>query len=75
MLNSHQDKEPVHGDLVLVNESGCSASDYPPSVKGNIAFIERGSCSFGDKSANAGRAGAVAAGKARELLSQSVFAN
>ncbi|CZT19290.1 probable leupeptin-inactivating enzyme 1 precursor [Ramularia collo-cygni] len=56
-----KDKEPVHGDLILVNESGCSASDYPPSVKGNIAFIQRGTCSFGDKSANSGRAGAIAA--------------
>lgn len=56
-----KDKEPVHGDLILVDESGCSASDYPPSVKNNIAFIKRGVCSFGDKSANAGRAGAIAA--------------
>lgn len=56
-----KDKEPVHGDLVLVDESGCSAEDFPAEVKGNIAFIRRGTCSFGDKSANAGRAGAKAA--------------
>lgn len=53
----------MHGDLVLVGESGCSASDFSPSIKGNVAFIKRGVCSFGDKSANAGRAGAIAAGE------------
>lgn len=54
-------KEPVHGDLVLVNGDGCSAKDYPEAVKGNIALVRRGTCAFGDKSANAGRAGAIAA--------------
>lgn len=54
-------KQPVHGDLVLVNNDGCSSDDYPASVEGNIAFIRRGKCAFGDKSALAGRAGAVAA--------------
>ncbi|TFA98038.1 Aminopeptidase Y [Trichoderma ghanense] len=56
-----KDKEPVHGDLVLVKNSGCDASDYPQGVKGNIAFIRRGACSFGDKSVGAGKAGAKAA--------------
>lgn len=56
-----KDNEPVHGDLVLVDDEGCSAENYPASVKGNIAFIRRGSCPFGEKSALAGRAGATAA--------------
>ncbi|PSR92350.1 aminopeptidase Y precursor [Coniella lustricola] len=56
-----KNKEPVHGELVLVSNNGCSADDYPANVEGNIAFIRRGTCAFGDKSALAGRAGAVAA--------------
>lgn len=54
-------KQPVYGDLVLVNNNGCQASDYPKEVDGNIAFISRGTCSFGAKSEAAGKAGAVAA--------------
>ncbi|KAI0804011.1 peptidase family M28 [Xylaria sp. FL0064] len=54
-------KEPVYGDLVLVDNQGCDSSDYPESVSGNIAFILRGTCSFGTKSALAGKAGAIAA--------------
>ena len=53
--------EPVFGDLALVENSGCDASDYPSSVKGAIALIQRGECPFGDKSAHAGSAGAIAA--------------
>lgn len=56
-----KDREPVHGDLVLVKNSGCDASDYPKNVKGNIALIRRGTCAFGDKSIGAGKAGAKAA--------------
>lgn len=56
-----KDREPVRGDLVLVDNAGCSSEDYPSSVKGNIAFISRGTCAFGDKSAQAGKAGAIAA--------------
>ena len=36
-------------------------SDYPPTVKKSIALIKRGACGFGDKSALAGKAGAIAA--------------
>ncbi|KAG4217977.1 hypothetical protein PC116_g33543, partial [Phytophthora cactorum] len=54
-------KQPVHGDLILVANEGCDASDYPSNVTGNIAFILRGKCSFGAKSQLAGKAGAVAA--------------
>jgi aminopeptidase Y len=56
-----KNKEPVHGDLVLVGNSGCDETDYPKSVKGNIALMKRGMCSFGVKSDLAGKAGAVAA--------------
>lgn len=56
-----KDREPVHGQLVLVNNDGCHDSDYPTNVKGNIAFIRRGACAFGDKSIGAGKAGAKAA--------------
>ena len=54
-------KDAVFGPLVLVKNSGCKASDYPSSINGSIAFIERGVCGFGDKSALAGKAGAIAA--------------
>ncbi|KAI1193718.1 peptidase family M28 [Nemania serpens] len=54
-------KEPVYGDLVLVDGDGCHASDYPDEVSGKVAFIMRGTCSFGTKSELAGRAGAIAA--------------
>ncbi|KAI3332446.1 aminopeptidase [Xylariaceae sp. AK1471] len=54
-------KEPVYGDLVLVKNEGCEASDYPAEVNGNIALVMRGACAFGTKSELAGKAGAVAA--------------
>ncbi|KAI0450117.1 peptidase family M28 [Xylaria acuta] len=54
-------KEPVYGDLVLVDNEGCDASDYPDELNGKIAFIKRGTCPFGTKSDLAGRAGAIAA--------------
>lgn len=56
-----RNKEPVNGELVLVDNEGCDETDYPSSVAGNIAFIKRGTCPFGTKSANAGKAGAIAA--------------
>ncbi|KAK6199475.1 aminopeptidase yscIII transferrin receptor [Scheffersomyces amazonensis] len=50
---------PVHGDLVLVDNFGCAPEDYPSSLtKGNIVLVQRGECSFGDKSIKAGQAGA-----------------
>jgi aminopeptidase Y len=54
-------KEAVFGPLVLVANQGCDSSDYPSDTTGGIAFIERGICSFGAKSAAAGKAGAIAA--------------
>ncbi|PNY25912.1 Peptide hydrolase [Tolypocladium capitatum] len=56
-----ENKEPVHGDLVLVGDLGCKSSDYPDTAMGSILLIRRGECSFGQKSELAGQAGAVAA--------------
>lgn len=56
-----KDKEPVFGPLVLVENEGCDASDYPSNTTSSIALIKRGVCAFGDKSVAAGKAGAIAA--------------
>lgn len=56
-----KNKQPVYGKLVLADNDGCKESDFPESVKGNIALVLRGTCPFGTKSENAGKAGAVAA--------------
>ncbi|EMG50534.1 APE3 Aminopeptidase Y [Candida maltosa Xu316] len=55
------DGKPVHGNLVLVDGFGCKPEDYPEFTDGNIALIKRGECAFGDKSRNAGAAGALGA--------------
>jgi len=41
--------------------SGCAASDFAGFTAGNIALIQRGTCTFADKVANAEAAGATAA--------------
>ena len=41
--------------------SGCEASDFPAAVSGAVALMQRGTCPFGAKVANAQTAGAVAA--------------
>jgi aminopeptidase Y len=56
-----KNKDAVFGPLVLVANDGCSENDYPATIEGAIALIERGACAFGDKSALAGKAGAIAA--------------
>ncbi|KAK9235412.1 hypothetical protein V1525DRAFT_271011 [Lipomyces kononenkoae] len=56
-----KNKGPVFGPLVLVDNDGCDQTDYASNVVGSIAFIRRGTCTFGQKSALAGKAGAVAA--------------
>jgi aminopeptidase Y len=56
-----KNKDAVFGPLVLVANDGCKESDYPPEVKNAIALVQRGACGFGDKSALAGKAGAIAA--------------
>lgn len=53
------DGKPVHGNLVLVNNFGCSPDDFPSHTKDNIVLIKRGECAFGDKSVNAGNSGAL----------------
>lgn len=41
--------------------SGCEATDFPATVAGNIALVQRGTCPFVQKYANAKAAGAAAA--------------
>ena len=41
--------------------SGCQASDFAGFLPGNIALIQRGTCTFAQKVANAEAAGASAA--------------
>jgi Zn-dependent M28 family amino/carboxypeptidase len=55
-------------DLVLppgpadnTSNSGCEAADFAGFTPGNIALMQRGTCSFFDKAANAQTAGAVGA--------------
>lgn len=40
--------------------SGCEASDFAGFPKGNVALIQRGTCTFGEKATNAANAGASA---------------
>jgi len=47
--------DPVAG----TSNSGCEASDFPAAVAGNIALIQRGTCTFHDKALNAQTAGAA----------------
>jgi aminopeptidase Y len=56
-----KNKQPVFGNVVLVENEGCQESDFPDAVAGSIALIKRGVCPFGTKSEHAGRKGAVAA--------------
>jgi Zn-dependent M28 family amino/carboxypeptidase len=52
-------------DLKLTDQaastSGCEAEDFTGFPAGNIALLQRGTCPFGDKVANAAAAGASAA--------------
>ena len=56
-----KNKQPVVANLVLVDNEGCNEGDFPSKLDGKIALIKRGVCPFGTKSANAGKAGAIAA--------------
>ena len=52
----------VEGYMVSVANNGCHESDYNPDfTPGNVVLIPRRGCSFGEKSALAGKAGAIAA--------------
>lgn len=55
----------VDGVVVISDKTGaaddsCTPSQISPAVKGNIALIQRGSCLYNDKAANAAAAGASA---------------
>lgn len=47
--------------VVAVANIGCDAADYPAELSGNIALIERGTCTFGVKASLAAAAGASGA--------------
>lgn len=51
----------VTSGIALVDNVGCTAADYPDAVKGSIALIKRGKCTFAHKSVLAEAAGAKAA--------------
>lgn len=44
---------------IIYASLGCEASDFPSSVSGQIALVDRGTCEFGLKVALAGGAGAT----------------
>ncbi|KAI9038297.1 M28 family metallopeptidase [Aspergillus affinis] len=50
----------VSADLAIVSNQGCSPSDYPSDVAGKIALVQRGECTFGEKSVYAAAADAAA---------------
>ena len=52
--------QTLSGRPMTVAGLGCAATDYPPTVGGSIAVINRGSCTFTRKVAAAGKAGARA---------------
>ncbi|GAA1476926.1 aminopeptidase PaaP [Nocardioides aestuarii] len=47
------------GPTANTSTSGCEAGDFAGFIPGNIALMQRGSCAFGLKAANAEAAGAV----------------
>jgi Zn-dependent M28 family amino/carboxypeptidase len=49
------------GSAANTSTSGCEASDFTGFPSGDIALIQRGTCSFRDKAVNAANAGAVGA--------------
>ncbi|KAI3134804.1 hypothetical protein CBS147326_4563 [Penicillium roqueforti] len=50
----------VTAELAVVSNLGCSASDYPSDVAGAIALVQRGECTFAEKSLLAAAANAAA---------------
>ncbi|KAL8420599.1 hypothetical protein RB594_003404 [Gaeumannomyces avenae] len=54
-------KGAASAKLVAVADLGCNATDFLAAVKGAVALISRGTCTFGIKASNAAAAGAVAA--------------
>jgi Zn-dependent M28 family amino/carboxypeptidase len=52
---------PAWPNLPSSSTSGCEAADYASFTAGNIALVQRGSCSFQLKAENAADAGAIGA--------------
>ncbi|MEY1674842.1 MULTISPECIES: M28 family metallopeptidase [Gordonia] len=52
---------PVTAAPVTVDGLGCASTDFPGAVRGSVAVISRGTCTFADKARNAQSAGAVGA--------------
>jgi Zn-dependent M28 family amino/carboxypeptidase len=50
---------PIGNNPPGTSTSGCEATDFAGFVAGNIALIQRGTCTFGEKVQNAQAAGAV----------------
>ncbi|KAL4916398.1 hypothetical protein BDW62DRAFT_105906 [Aspergillus aurantiobrunneus] len=48
-------------ELAVVNTLGCSRGDYPSDVAGKIVLVQRGNCTFAEKSVYAAQANAAAA--------------
>ena len=49
----------IHSNAASTSTSGCEDSDFPAAVDGAIALIQRGTCPFVQKLANAEEAGAI----------------
>ncbi len=47
------------GAAASTSNSGCEAADFPAGVAGNVALIQRGTCTFAQKALNAQAAGAI----------------
>ncbi|KAL4785039.1 hypothetical protein BJX76DRAFT_195828 [Aspergillus varians] len=48
------------GELAVISGLGCSADGFSSDVAGKIALVQRGECTFGDKSVYAAKADAAA---------------
>ncbi|RDW68841.1 M28 family metallopeptidase [Aspergillus mulundensis] len=48
-------------ELAVISGLGCGPADFPADVAGKVALIQRGNCTFGEKSVYAAAAGASAA--------------
>ncbi|EFR03641.1 aminopeptidase Y [Nannizzia gypsea CBS 118893] len=53
--------QKLTAELVVAKNNGCNSTDYPENTQGKIVLVQRGICSFGEKSAQAGDAKAAGA--------------
>ncbi|KAL2816560.1 hypothetical protein BJX63DRAFT_387673 [Aspergillus granulosus] len=51
----------VTAELAIIDTLGCSPGDFPANAAGKIVLIQRGNCTFGEKSVYAAQAEAVGA--------------